>query len=377
MQPCCVVASSRTADRGSVAREGQILVRSLACGICASDIHFMDHPEADADDDSGLSTYDADADIVMGHEYCAEVVDYGPGTERRMARRHPGELAPGAAARRRGAGHRPEPRAARRVRRVLPADRGDHPGGAADLPDELVSRRRRHLGRVVLRQPGRVTPKEVPLVIGCGAIGLVGDRVAQAARRRADRRGRLRRVPPGDRAGDGRRRGRSTPPSSRRTQAWRDVAYGSPEPVQGHHGTARPARAASCSSASASPGCSTRSSRDASASTRIFSAGGPPEGEHLHTMTAKRKGLNIQFGGGPSMHPLERGVRGGVLRAPRRHADGSAASSGSTGCPRRSTTPATPTARPHHRRAVTMGRRAVHPRCRGNPPGPRHPEDDR
>jgi len=33
--------------------------------------------------------------------------------------------------------------------------------------------------------------------------------------------------------------------------------------------------------------------------TRIFSAGGPPEGDHLHTLTAKRKGLNIQFGGGP------------------------------------------------------------------------------
>ncbi len=33
--------------------------------------------------------------------------------------------------------------------------------------------------------------------------------------------------------------------------------------------------------------------------TRIFSVGGPPEGDHLHTMTAKRKGLNIQFGGGP------------------------------------------------------------------------------
>lgn len=58
---------------------GHVLVRSLACGICASDIHFMDHPEGDADDDSGLSNYDPDADIVMGHEYCAEVVDYGPG----------------------------------------------------------------------------------------------------------------------------------------------------------------------------------------------------------------------------------------------------------------------------------------------------------
>ena len=31
--------------------DGQILVRTLACGICASDLHFMDHPHADADDD--------------------------------------------------------------------------------------------------------------------------------------------------------------------------------------------------------------------------------------------------------------------------------------------------------------------------------------
>jgi threonine dehydrogenase-like Zn-dependent dehydrogenase len=67
-----------------VPRAGQLLVRSLACGICASDLHFMDHPEAAAYDDSGMSTYDQDVDIVMGHEYCAEVVGYGPGTERRV-----------------------------------------------------------------------------------------------------------------------------------------------------------------------------------------------------------------------------------------------------------------------------------------------------
>src|SRR5580692_7595721 len=63
---------------------GQLLVRSLACGICASDLHFMDHPEAGADDDSGMSTYATDVDIVMGHEYCAEVIGYGPGTEHRI-----------------------------------------------------------------------------------------------------------------------------------------------------------------------------------------------------------------------------------------------------------------------------------------------------
>lgn len=35
--------------------------------------------------------------------------------------------------------------------------------------------------------------------------------------------------------------------------------------------------------------------------TRVFSMGGPPEGDHLNTMVAKRKGLNIRFGGGPSV----------------------------------------------------------------------------
>lgn len=55
--------------------------------------------------------------------------------------------------------------------------------------------------------------------------------------------------------------------------------------------------------------------------TRIFSVGGPPEGDHLHTLTAKRKGLNIQFGGGPVADALGRGLRGGLLRRSRRHPD--------------------------------------------------------
>ena len=35
--------------------------------------------------------------------------------------------------------------------------------------------------------------------------------------------------------------------------------------------------------------------------TRIFSMGGPPEGDRLATLVAKRKSINIQFGGGPSL----------------------------------------------------------------------------
>ena len=60
---------------------GQVLVRTLACAICASDHHYMDHPEIARADKSGMRVEAHDADVVMGHEYCGEVVAYGPGTK--------------------------------------------------------------------------------------------------------------------------------------------------------------------------------------------------------------------------------------------------------------------------------------------------------
>ena len=33
-----------------------------------------------------MSHYDFDADVVMGHEYVAEIVDYGPDTQRKWAK---------------------------------------------------------------------------------------------------------------------------------------------------------------------------------------------------------------------------------------------------------------------------------------------------
>lgn len=65
---------------------GQVLVRTLHCGICGSDLHALKHYDAmiDGGRRTGLATGNLDphADIVFGHEFCAEVVDYGPGTER-------------------------------------------------------------------------------------------------------------------------------------------------------------------------------------------------------------------------------------------------------------------------------------------------------
>jgi len=66
---------------------GQVLVRTLACGICGSDLHALKYAPklAEAAQESGLPfTLDITRDVVMGHEFCAEVVDFGPETERRV-----------------------------------------------------------------------------------------------------------------------------------------------------------------------------------------------------------------------------------------------------------------------------------------------------
>ena len=60
-----------------VPRDGELLVRTISTAICASDVHYMDHP--DPNDASGLFVWDADRDVVMGHEFVGEVVALGPG----------------------------------------------------------------------------------------------------------------------------------------------------------------------------------------------------------------------------------------------------------------------------------------------------------
>jgi threonine dehydrogenase-like Zn-dependent dehydrogenase len=59
--------------------QGELLLRTLSTAICASDVHFMDHPEMAIDDPTGRSLYDDNRDIVLGHEFVGEVVGHGPG----------------------------------------------------------------------------------------------------------------------------------------------------------------------------------------------------------------------------------------------------------------------------------------------------------
>jgi threonine dehydrogenase-like Zn-dependent dehydrogenase len=64
---------------------GEVLVRTLACGICGSDLHALRHAaklvESARESDVPFNM-DPARDVVMGHEFCAEVLDFGPETQR-------------------------------------------------------------------------------------------------------------------------------------------------------------------------------------------------------------------------------------------------------------------------------------------------------
>ena len=67
---------------------GQVLVGVKACGICGSDLHFATHgaemlalgDEVEGVPDLGAPAVDLTADVFMGHEFAAEILDVGPDT---------------------------------------------------------------------------------------------------------------------------------------------------------------------------------------------------------------------------------------------------------------------------------------------------------
>ena len=65
--------------------KGQLLIEVLRCGICGSDLHARHHCDelADVMAESGYDAFmRSDQRVVFGHEFCGEVLDYGPGTRK-------------------------------------------------------------------------------------------------------------------------------------------------------------------------------------------------------------------------------------------------------------------------------------------------------
>ncbi len=70
-----------------VPAQGQVLVKTLACGICGSDLHAAKHAHRMVEVTRripGRVPMDLSRDVVFGHEFCCEVLDYGPKTDKKL-----------------------------------------------------------------------------------------------------------------------------------------------------------------------------------------------------------------------------------------------------------------------------------------------------
>ena len=154
---------------------GEVLVRTLACGICGSDLHALKHADAFVETARRAGNpfvMDLTRDVVMGHEFCAEIVDHGPGTTRTL---------------RTGTRVCSRPVLIRATGPQTVGYSNDHPGGYGELmrlTEALLLPVPNGLGpeHAALTEPlavglhavnkARLSPDDAPLVIGCGPVGL-------------------------------------------------------------------------------------------------------------------------------------------------------------------------------------------------------------
>jgi 2-desacetyl-2-hydroxyethyl bacteriochlorophyllide A dehydrogenase len=159
-----------------VPAKGQALVRTLRCGLCASDAHFLQSGskivEMSRQFGGPYAALDLDRVIVPGHEYVGEIVDYGPDSRRPLKT---GTRVTSQPVMRHAGGH------------SIIGQSHDCPGGFGEymlLDENALMEIPAGLDddRAALIEPlsvglehariGEPRHDDVPLVIGCGAIGL-------------------------------------------------------------------------------------------------------------------------------------------------------------------------------------------------------------
>lgn len=154
---------------------GQVLVKTLACGICGSDLHARTHAHRMVEMSRffpGRKPMDLSRDVVFGHEFCCEILDHGPSTTRQL---------------------KPGTRVCSLPALVTPTGpvgigySNDNIGGYAErmvlsellllevpngLPSEHAALTEPLAVGVHAVEKAGVRGDEVPLVIGCGPVGL-------------------------------------------------------------------------------------------------------------------------------------------------------------------------------------------------------------
>lgn len=277
-----------------------MLVRTLACGICGSDLHALRHADAfveTARRAGSAFVMDLGRDVVMGHEFCAEIVDHGPGTRRTLA-----------------VGTRVCSRPML-IRADGPHTIGysnDDPGGYGEymrLTEALLLEVPSGLAtaRAALTEPmavglhavskARLEPDDAPLVIGCGPVGLAviaalrltgarGIVAADFSRRRRE----LARAMGADVVVD--------PAEATPWQTWRDVAVwrdASRAPKLPPWTPGPPVRPAVVFECVGVPGVLDQVMAASPRGTRIVVVGVCMEADTIHPMLGISKELNLQF----------------------------------------------------------------------------------
>jgi threonine dehydrogenase-like Zn-dependent dehydrogenase len=155
---------------------GQVLVKTLACGICGSDLHARKHAHRMAEMTRHLNgarkPMDPARDVVFGHEFCCEVLDYGPSTQKRFKTGTRVCSVPAliSAEGPKGIGYSNDNVGAYAERMLLSeALLLEVPNG---LPAEHAALTEPLAVGIHAVEKANVRGDEVPLVIGCGPVGL-------------------------------------------------------------------------------------------------------------------------------------------------------------------------------------------------------------
>lgn len=155
---------------------GQVLVRTHRCGLCASDAHFLGSGSIVVERSKAFNGPYAGVDlsrpIVMGHEYVGEIVDYGPGSRRplpvgALVTSVPGLRMPSGFG---IVGYHPECPGGYGELMLLDEDLMLEVPADADL--ELAALVEPLAVGIEHARAGEIGEGDVPLVVGCGAIGL-------------------------------------------------------------------------------------------------------------------------------------------------------------------------------------------------------------
>lgn len=159
-----------------VPAQGQALVRTHSCGLCASEAHFLHAGQniVDLSRQHGgpYAGLDLSRPFVPGHEFVGEVIDYGPGSKRTV---RPGRKVTSVPIMRQSGAH------------AVIGFNHDCPGGfgeymlldediimevPSDLDDDIAAMTEPLAVGLEHARRGKPTRDDVALVIGCGAIGL-------------------------------------------------------------------------------------------------------------------------------------------------------------------------------------------------------------